>query len=302
MQRRLLTSAVTALAAAAPGASTLAAQEVRQHDQAGAAVMVPAYTDLQRWNRVAFHAVNFLVTGIAHAKARGERAEDYGRFIGGERFAPTAGAPNTGYALRMARAIFRNLGAFPGSEAQIVSASDTSATVRYRRFHVQQFGQERQLFGVTLDEYDRANAAIHQRMAEYLGLRYEERVDGDWNVVTIRGRGNAAVVDFPRATYVVTISQDEVPRATDAVGTWELSFGPDGRYTVRHNGDLRVRGTYKLRLDEIAVGEETGSLACPGPGTYRWMVDARGELVLLRLSDACDGRGRLFTWRPMRRK
>jgi hypothetical protein len=204
--------------------------------------------------------------------------------------------------VRNARAIFRNFAAFPGSEAQVVSVSDTSATLRYRRFHVREFGPERQLYGVTLDEYDGANRAIHERIAEHLGLRHEERAEGDWNVVTIRGRGSAAVTDFPRDTYRMTISPEEAPSATDAVGMWELGFDPDGRYTVRHNGDVRVRGRYKLRLDEIELGDETGPLACPRPGTYRWMLNARGQLVLLRLADACEGRARTFAGRPMSRK
>jgi hypothetical protein len=295
MHRRMLVSTALAVLAAPP----LAAQEARQQDRAD--VTVPAYTDQARWARVTTHMVQFLVMGIAHAKARGESPEDYGRFVG-ERFATTAGPANTGHPVRVARAIYRNFIAFPASEAQIVSASDTSATLRYRRFHVREFGPEGRLFGVTIDEYDRASAAIHQRIAEHLGLRQEQRLDGEWNVVTIRGRGSAAVVDFPRGTYAVTLSAEDLGGRAEVAGTWELSFGADGRYAVRHNGQEKVRGAYRLRLDEIALGDETGSLACAGPGTYRWSVNARGELTLGRLADACEGRTAVFARRPLSRR
>jgi hypothetical protein len=190
----------------------------------------------------------------------------------------------------------------PGSEVQIVEASDTAATVRYRRTHVPMFGPERQISGVTVEEYDRAFRVAHERIAAYLGLRHEERIDGDWNVVTVRGRASAAVTAFPKGTYAVTLAPDTTRPPSDAVATWEVTYAPDGRYTVRRNGEPVVQGAYDLRLDELVVRDETGARACAGPGTYRWGVNARGELTIGRLSDACDGRVRFLTSRPLVRK
>lgn len=293
MPRRLLVVATVLAGQAVP--PVLAAQEPRQQDKPP--VTVPAYTDQQRWNRARFHIVSFIVAGIAHAKARGESAEQYGRFLG-DLFGPGWGPINTGYPIRVARATLFNFAAMPGSEAHIAEASDTSATVQYRRTHVQQFGAERQISGVTLDEYDRALRATHERIAGHLGLRYDERVDGDWNVATVRGRGSAAVTNFPRGTYVVTLAPADTGRA-ELAGSWDVTYAPDGRYTVRRNGETVVQGAYDLRLDELTTRDETGPRACAGPGTYRWAVNARGELVVGRLSDACEGRTRFLTGRPL---
>ncbi|MDQ3950959.1 MAG: hypothetical protein M3282_11520 [Gemmatimonadota bacterium] len=298
MQRSLLAVGVAALAGA-PGASILAAQEARQQDQA--AVTVPAYTDQQRWNRAGYLNASALAVGIAYAKVRGQSAEDFGRFAG-DAFASGWGPPNSGHAVRMARGINFNFAALSGSESQIVTASDTAASVRFKRSYVPYFGAQGQMVGVTVDEYERALWALHQRIAAHLGLRVEKRVEGDWQVITVTGRGSAAVTDFPRATYNVTFSQEDVGARPELAGTWEVSYGPDGRYTVRQNGEPRVQGSYSLRLDEIALRDETGPLACPGPATYRWTVNARGELVLGRLSDACEGRTRFITTSALSRK
>jgi hypothetical protein len=295
MQRRVLFVAVGVGLAA----RVLPAQETRRQDRAP--VAVPAYTDQQRLDRATLLTVSFIIAGIAQTKSRGERAEDYGGFVG-DFFAPSWGPPNTGHAVRMARRVLFNLAGFAGSDAQIVSASDTSATLRYRRFHTRQFGPQREIRGVTLDEYDRAASVIYERIASHLGLRYERRIDGEWDVVTIRGRGGAAVVDFPRATYTVTLSQQDAAGRPELAGTWEVSYGPDGRYTVRQNGETKVQGAYDVRLDELALRDETGPLACDGQAKYRWSVNPTGELVLGQLFDACEARAQVLTRRALSRK
>jgi hypothetical protein len=297
MQRRVLV-VLTALAVGS-GAAPLAAQEARQQD--AAAVTVPAYTDQQRWNRAAFLNASALVAGIAYAKARGQSADEFGRFAG-DAFASGWGPPNSGHAVRMARGINFNFAALTGSESQIVTASDTAASVRFKRSYVRYFDAQRQMVGVTVDEYERALSAIHQRIAAHLGLRVEKRIEGDWQVITVYGRGSAAVTDFPRAAYTVTLSQEDTAGRPELAGTWEISFGADGRYTVRQNGETKAQGAYELRLDELALRDETGPLACSGPATYRWTVNARGDLVLGRLADACEGRTRVFARRPLSRK
>src|SRR3989338_7254357 len=142
-------------------------------------ITVPAYTDQQRWARTSVHAVSFYVAGIAASKARGQSAEDYGRLVG-DLFAPGWGPSNSGSAIRVARGWLFNWIAFPESQAEIMSANDTAVTMRYRRFHVAYFGAQRTANGVTLDEYDRATSIIGERIASHLGLRFQDRIDGDW--------------------------------------------------------------------------------------------------------------------------
>lgn len=265
-------------------------------------ITVPAYTDQQRWARTSFHAVSFYIAGIAAFKARGQTAEDYARLVG-DLFAPGWGSANSGSALRVARGWLFNWIAFPESQAEILSANDTAVTMRYRRFHVAAFGPQRTSYSVTLDEYDRATSIIGERIASYLGLRFHDRIDGDWNVVTITGRGSAAVLEFPRVVYGATFTAQDIADNPQLAGAFESTYLPDGRFTVRHNGEAVIEGNYDLALDQIVFRDERGTTACPKAGTYRWTVNpANGNLSLGRLSDECDPRFRYLTRRPFAKK
>jgi len=240
--------------------------------------------------------------GIASYKALGKTAEDYGHYLG-ELFAPGWGAPNSGSAIPMARGGLFNYSALRGSDAEFVSASDTAAIIRFRRTHVAFFGAQRTVIGVSLDEYDQMTNAFNERLCAHLGLRCTIRNDGDWSYWTYTGRGRAAVVAFPRGTYSVTLGAQDVQHNAPLAGTWEFAWTPSGRFSVRQDGKVQVEGEYALALDQIAIKNETGPLACPGPATYRWVVDpTTNSLFFGRLADDCDGRVQVLTTRGFTKK
>jgi hypothetical protein len=73
-------------------------------------------------------------------------------------------------------------------------------------------------------------------------------------------------------------------------GTWAISFASGGKYTIRQNGTVVVRGHYLAVAPQIEFGKETGSKACPAVGYYDWK--RRGKaLTFHKLSDPkCAGR------------
>jgi len=296
--RRILLLAVIPIARAFGAAAPLHAQAPGQQG----AIMVPALSDQERWDRSSTLMVASFTAGIASYKALGKTAEDYGHYLG-ELFAPGWGAPNSGSAIPMARGGLFNYSALRGSDAEFVSASDTAAIIRFRRTHVAFFGAQRTVIGVSLDEYDQMTNAFNERLCAHLGLRCTIRNDGDWSYWTYTGRGRAAVVAFPRGTYSVTLGAQDVQHNAPLAGTWEFAWTPSGRFSVRQDGKVQVEGEYALALDQIAIKNETGPLACPGPATYRWVVDpTTNALFFGRLADDCDGRVQVLTTRGFTKK
>lgn len=286
--RRMGLALATVVMLSAP----LAAQNVRQQ---GTTVAVRKYTDLERWDRTAFHFHSFFIAGIAQAKSLGKTAEDYGRFVG-DLFASSWGPPNSGVPVDIARAWIVNMGAFPNTDAQILSVTDSSATLRYRRTYAGFFANGQAVFGVTLAEYDHAFDALVGRIADYLGVRIDSRVDGEWNVRTLRGRGrNAPSAEFPRGTYIAAFSLETTRTHPELAGRWEVTYGPDGRYILRKNGAPFVAGSYRIMLDQLLItGRETGSKGtpgCPGAATYTWSVDPNTKQLHFELiDDRCAAR------------
>ena len=73
-------------------------------------------------------------------------------------------------------------------------------------------------------------------------------------------------------------------------GTWVLTFGKGGAYTVAGNG-LLIRGKYSTTGSKITFGHETGDGACAKSGTYTWKKTGK-TLKFTRVSESplCNGR------------
>ena len=268
----------------------LAAQNVQQQSKT---IQMQTYTVEQTTNRLSYLGTTSFASGIAMAKARGVSVEDYGRDMA-KLFSPSWGAPNTGTAVRMARGVLWNATVWAGGNGNLVSVSDTAVTFRFQPSWAVHFGAQKQLVGVTLDEYNRVLTLTNQGIANYLGLRYTERVDGDWVVATITGRGGDGINRFPASSYTLTLSSQQLPTRADLVGTWDWTYTPAGHYTVMHDGKPAVEGDYEISFDEITVKNERGPLACTGPAKYRWTAYVDGRLGFGRIADDCDGRFRVL--------
>lgn len=278
-------------------AHALAAQEVRQSGNLATTLTWPSYTEMQRWNRIAFLSVSNWAGFIAYAKAKGDTPEAVGKYFA-DRYAPGWGAANSGVPVRVARGVLFNFAAFPNSEAHIVTANDTMATVRARRSsYAAAFGPTGVMGETSVAEYERTFATFNQHLATHLGLRYHEHMDGDWVSWTFTGRGSAAVAAFPKGgTFTATLTAEQAGGAQYA-GSFEIRFLPDGALELRDSaGSVKVRERYDVALDQVTLHSGSGEWACQGqgPGTYRFTPQANGDIVFGRLNDACDGRARFI--------
>ena len=290
--KRLLAIAVLAVATPALG------QNVQQQ---GKSIAFPDFTTDQNWVRATALMNSVAVGGFAYAKAHGASADEYGHFLG-RTYGPGWGDANSGSAIRYARGIQNNRRAFSGTKSEVLSANDTLVTVRFTRTYVSYFGPTKEVMGVTLDEYETINRIFQEEIGRHLGLRFTSRVDGDWVVMTISGRGSKAVIDFPRAAYRVELTAQVTGLNPDLVGESEVAFAPRGSYTITHDGRPYLTADYDLSLDEIVFRNAPGA-DCDKPGRYRWTVNpTNGNLNLGRLSDGCAARVAFFAGHPFTKK
>lgn len=285
---------VTLVALAFVVGAPLAAQEARQQAMA---LSIPAYTDQQRWNRQNFLTVHATLAHLAYAKARGETAEDVGKFFA-QLYGPGWGEPNSGVAVRVARGFVLNNAAMPNSEATLVSATDTSATLRYRRTYKARFGETGEVYGVTVAEFERALSVFGERVAAHLGLRYRDAIDEDWVTITFSGRGSAAISALPTGAFSITLTAEQAGNPAMA-GKIDLALHPDGRFELAQEGRTRARGKYTVWIDQVTFGEEAGDWACTNSpaGTYRFTPQANGDILIGTLTESCDARRRIFARR-----
>jgi hypothetical protein len=270
------------------------AQVTQQSSVAAGALVTRTFTDQQRWTRLSAHTIYFFAAGLAEAKARGQTATDYARRLA-DIAAPTWGPKDSGDPIRFIRGMAFNWAAFPGQVTEIVSASDTLIVARVPRSYASVFGTAGKVYNMSLDEYERTFSTFVGDVASYLGVRYSDRIDGDWLIVTVHGVGSAAVVKFPAKTYTTTLSASDVADHPSLAGAWEVSFATNGRAIVRHDGTTAFDVAYSSSLDQISfAGDDRGSSACHAAATYRWTATAAGLSIGI-LDDVCPGRVSVLT-------
>jgi hypothetical protein len=82
----------------------------------------------------------------------------------------------------------RNFLSWPGMEVEVLSQTETSVTARVNRPWIAYFGDTGTWYGVTLEEFERLNSMFMGRIANYHGLAFEERRDGERLVLTFSRR------------------------------------------------------------------------------------------------------------------
>jgi hypothetical protein len=147
----------------------------------------PDYTEEQRWNRMAQMGTLGVVAAMAYAKERGASLEESGRWWG-DLFAPSWGQPGSYGPLEVMRGMRRNFLSWPGMEVEVLSQTETSVTARVNRPWIAYFGDTGTWYGVTLEEFERLNSMFMGRIANYHGLAFEERRDGERLVLTFSRR------------------------------------------------------------------------------------------------------------------
>ena len=148
---------------------------------------LPSYTDAQRWNRAASLQISALVGHLAAQKSAGMTAMEAGRAS-----AKTFGPPNAWNAsdtpMKLLRGMYRNWMSHPGQTCEVLEAGEARVRARCSRPYVSYFGENGVAYGVTLQEYELAGVGFASGIAEAHGMMWEQEVDGDDLVITIRKR------------------------------------------------------------------------------------------------------------------
>lgn len=86
-------------------------------------------------------------------------------------------------------------------------------------------------------------------------------------------------------------------------GAWQIALLSNGRYTIKRNGTVLIRGRDTETTTTISFGHETGPAACTGAlgaATYRWSLRA-GLLRLTTVREGCLGRHVVLTTHPLKK-
>ena len=145
-------------------------------------VSLPEYTMEQRWERLGFLMVGMQAAAIALGESNGMTPDEVGKFIG-EFFSTSwlGGAEASQYLT----GLYRNFMAMPGATAEVVSATPTGVTARFNRPGARKYGPGGRVMGVSGEQIEAMNVVIDEVIADWVGVSFEQRQDGDFNVVTL---------------------------------------------------------------------------------------------------------------------
>ncbi len=124
------------------------------------------------------------VVGIAYAKSMGKTPEDYGKFMG-ERMAFSWADIKGKGPVPFVQYWYRFLQTDRYSKMEILSVSKTSVKAKmtvYGVTHIKAFAAD---LGVTVEEYASYLGKFSEMLADYVGLDYKQKLEGDWIVFTV---------------------------------------------------------------------------------------------------------------------
>jgi hypothetical protein len=144
---------------------------------------LPDRTAQMKLNRAVWQMDLYICTGIAYAKSLGNTAEDYGKFVGEQVLPNWAGRKGQGLA-PVIQAISVRWEIYQKGTFEIVSETETSVTIRMNRPYANYF-YSGDLYGVTLKEYEAFLEQMAIAIMDYLGMKYEQAVEGEYLIATI---------------------------------------------------------------------------------------------------------------------
>ncbi len=144
---------------------------------------LPQLTVEQKWRTAEGNLIYFIVSGIAYAKSLGNTSDDFGTFAGIIATPYWKQAQGRG-PLALVEGISENKQQFRDFQLEILSASEQKIEARMKGFgenDIRDWPEPR----VTVDEYFRFFEKKWIAIADYLGLEYNQRAEGDWIVFTV---------------------------------------------------------------------------------------------------------------------
>lgn len=168
---------------------TLALAGTRRWVVTSTRVELPQLTLEQKWSTAESNLVYFVASGILYARSKGESAETFGTFAG-DVAAPFWEEEKGKGPRALVDGISWNKQQFSDFQMEILSESETAVEARMKGFGQRAIveGWEPQL---TVDEYVRFFEKKWEAIADYLGLEYRQRAEGEWTVVTITANPGA---------------------------------------------------------------------------------------------------------------
>jgi len=148
-------------------------------------IQLPEYTDDQRWDRMEFHWESLFIVSIAFAKAHNVTPEEYFRFIG-KQFAPTWEGDVT--PERILRGTYLNTAAWRNHHFEILDAMESMVRFRTNRFlisHLRTYGEQHGISDTAIEKFF---SIVMDEITKYHGLSYEQNVEGDYLVITVKKR------------------------------------------------------------------------------------------------------------------
>lgn len=167
---------------------------------------LPTFTDEARWQRSADFNINWMAPFVMLGKAKGMTIDEIGTWWGEFWTRSWSGGLDARGAMYY---LIRNHLNHPGGKVEIVSGEDSLVVARFNEPAIAVFGPDQMLWGITLAEYRRMVWIGNQVTADFVGVKLEQRYDGDWLVLTMRNGVQAPHADaqlrWQRANFLATL-------------------------------------------------------------------------------------------------
>ena len=147
--------------------------------------LLPDFTTEQRWARAQDHIDVLFAAAVGYAKSVNHSADDFTQYCV-KTFAPSWGKPDSVGPMRVFRGMRRNFLAEPNSKVELLDSLENKVIGRFNRSYVsRRFKDNASFYGITLDEYEGWLRGFHRGVCEYLHLKYEDKIEGEWVIFTI---------------------------------------------------------------------------------------------------------------------
>jgi hypothetical protein len=146
-------------------------------------VELPRLTIQQKWVKAESNLIYFIVCGITYAKAHGETAEDFGTWTGKIASPYWEEEKNQG-PRGLVQGIAYNKQQFQNFDIEILNETRVAIRARMKGFG-EDLIRRRSEHEITVDEYIQFFNKKWIVIADYMGLEYNQQVEGDWVIFTV---------------------------------------------------------------------------------------------------------------------
>ena len=148
---------------------------------------LPTYTDSLRWNRAGTLFIAALVGDLVKSKEQGMSAAESGR-ASAKVFGPPNGWNRSDTPFVLFRGMYYNWMSHPDQTCELLEAGENLVRARCNRPYLGYFGTSGESYGVTVAQYEEMGLNFAATIADYHGMDWQQRVDGDDVMITIRKR------------------------------------------------------------------------------------------------------------------